>query len=121
MRSSGRVCGLPRRSTGSSSYPRFGALGGVHRPGIVIGLRRRRRRLVCPCGATTRGLGRRDVYLLRTETGWQVLGRQGGADGQEVTHYFDREDEARRMLRRMLDTVPSELSEWVKMTASTRR
>jgi hypothetical protein len=58
---------------------------------------------------------------LRTETGWQVLGRQGGADGQEVTHYFDREDEARRMLRRMLDTVPSELSEWVKMTASTRR
>jgi hypothetical protein len=40
------------------------------------------------------GTARRDVCLLRTETGWQVLGRQGGADGPEVTHYFDREDEA---------------------------
>ncbi len=67
------------------------------------------------------GLGRRDVYLLRTETGWQVLGRQGGADGQEVTHYFDREDEARRMVQRMLDTVPPELSDWAKMTARMPR
>jgi hypothetical protein len=46
------------------------------------------------------GVNRRDVYLLRTDTGWQVLGRKGGADGQEVTHYFDREDEARRALQR---------------------
>jgi hypothetical protein len=37
--------------------------------------------------------GRRDVYLLRTETGWQVVGRRGGSDGQQATHYFDREDE----------------------------
>ncbi|MFI7598994.1 hypothetical protein [Actinoplanes sp. NPDC049681] len=29
------------------------------------------------------GMNRRDVYLLRTETGWQVLGRKGGADGTE--------------------------------------
>jgi hypothetical protein len=57
------------------------------------------------------GVSRRDVYLLRTETGWQVLGRQGGADGQEVAHYFDREDAARAML----DTVPAELSDRAKM------
>jgi hypothetical protein len=67
------------------------------------------------------GLSRRDVFLLRTETGWQVLGRQGGADGEEVAHYFDREDEARRMLQRMLDTVPPELANWAKMTARPRR
>jgi hypothetical protein len=67
------------------------------------------------------GLGRRDVYLLRTETGWQVLGRQGGADGPEVTHYFDREEEARGMPQRMLDTVPPELSDWAKMTARIQR
>jgi hypothetical protein len=67
------------------------------------------------------GLGRRDVYLLRTETGWQVLGRQGGADGQEVTHYVNHENEARRMVQRMLDTVPPELSNWAKMTARIRR
>ena len=41
------------------------------------------------------GGGRRDVYLLRTETGWQVVGRLGGSDGQQVTHYFDRENDAR--------------------------
>jgi hypothetical protein len=34
------------------------------------------------------GVRRRDVYLIRTETGWQVLGREGGAEGREVTHYF---------------------------------
>jgi hypothetical protein len=28
-------------------------------------------------------MARRDVFLLRTETGWQVLGRIGGSDGQE--------------------------------------
>lgn len=28
---------------------------------------------------------RRDTYLIRTDTGWQVLGREGGADGREVT------------------------------------
>ncbi len=65
--------------------------------------------------------GRRDVYLLRTETGWQVVGRLGGADGQQVTHYFDREDEARQMLRRMLDSVPAELSTWAKMTIWKQR
>jgi len=61
------------------------------------------------------GVGRRDVYLLRTETGWQVRGRQGGTDGDEIAHYFDDEQDARAMLQRMLDTVPSELSNWAKM------
>ena len=45
------------------------------------------------------GANRRDVFLLRTETGWQVLGRQGGADGLEVAHYFDDEDDAGAMLQ----------------------
>jgi hypothetical protein len=66
------------------------------------------------------GVGRRDVYLLRTETGWQVRGRRGGADGAEVAHYFDDEQDARAMLQRMLDTVPSELSNWAKMTMPPR-
>jgi predicted transcriptional regulator len=57
-------------------------------------------------------VNRRGVFLLRTETGWQVLGRQGRADGQEVAHYFDQEDDARAMLV----AVPPELSDWAKMT-----
>ncbi len=60
--------------------------------------------------------GRRDVYLLRTETGWQVVGRIGGSDGQQVMYHFDREDEARAMLRRMLDTTPAPFADWAKMT-----
>jgi hypothetical protein len=67
------------------------------------------------------GLNRRDVYLLRTETGWQVRGRQGGADGQEATHYFDHEVQARAMVQRMLDTVPPELSNWAKMSSTRRK
>jgi hypothetical protein len=66
------------------------------------------------------GTGRRDVYLLRTESGWQVLGRVCGADGQEVTHYLDDEDQARAMLQRMLDTVPAEESNWVKISQHKR-
>jgi hypothetical protein len=66
------------------------------------------------------GVNRRDVFLIRTETGWQVLGREGGADGREVTHYFDDEETARTMLQRMLDTVPPELGGWAKMTATRR-
>jgi hypothetical protein len=60
--------------------------------------------------------GRRDIYLICTETGWQVLGRSGGADGTEVSHYFDREDEARAMLHRMKETIPPELSNWGQIT-----
>jgi hypothetical protein len=63
------------------------------------------------------GMNRRDVYLIRNETGWQVLGRAGGADGREVTHYFDAEADARIMLRRMRDAVPPELSNWAEQTA----
>jgi hypothetical protein len=66
------------------------------------------------------GVNRRDVYLLRTETGWQVLGRRGGADGQVVAHYFDREGDAPAMLQRMLDAVPPELSEWATADAKPR-
>ncbi|MFI7598404.1 hypothetical protein [Actinoplanes sp. NPDC049681] len=66
-------------------------------------------------------MNRRDVYLLRTETGWQVLGRRGGADGTEVAHYFEREEDARLMLQRMLDTVAPELSNWAKMPPPQRR
>jgi hypothetical protein len=61
--------------------------------------------------------GRRDVYLLRQ----QVVGRLGGADGQQVTHYFDREDEARTMLQRMLDTTPAPFANWAKMTLPPKR
>jgi hypothetical protein len=61
------------------------------------------------------GGSRRDVFLIRTETGWQVLGRKGASDGQEVAHYFDTEEDARVMLRRMLNTVPPEFAKWAKM------
>jgi hypothetical protein len=60
------------------------------------------------------------LYLLRTETGWQVVGRLGGSAGQQVTHYFDREDDARAMLRRMLDTTPAPFANWAKMTCHRR-
>jgi hypothetical protein len=66
------------------------------------------------------GVNRRDVYLLRTPSGWQVLGRVGGADGQEVVHYFERETHARAALEQMLDAVPPELSDWAKMSAFRR-
>jgi hypothetical protein len=67
------------------------------------------------------GHSRRDVYLIRTETGWQVVGRQGGDETKEVAHYFDREDDARVMLRRMLNTVPPEYANWAQMTAHKMR
>jgi hypothetical protein len=54
---------------------------------------------------------RRDVYLLRAETGWQVVNRKGGADGEQITHYFDREDQERAMLVAM----PLELSDCAEM------
>jgi hypothetical protein len=34
---------------------------------------------------------RRDIYLIRAETGWQVVGRIGSSDCRGVTHYFDDE------------------------------
>ncbi|GAB1693456.1 hypothetical protein KRM28CT15_52590 [Krasilnikovia sp. M28-CT-15] len=67
------------------------------------------------------GMARRDVFLIRTATGWQVLGRVGGTQGQEVLHYFDREVDARAMLQRMLAAVPPELSNWAQMTAHKTR
>ena len=67
------------------------------------------------------GVGRRDVYLLRTPTGWQVLGCEGGSNGREVVHYFDEESDARSMLRRMRETVSPELSNWSEMTAFKKR
>lgn len=62
------------------------------------------------------GVNRRDVFLIDTGVSWQVLGRAGGADGREVTHYFDDESSARAMLQRMLIAVPPELSDWAKMS-----
>ncbi|SNY53711.1 hypothetical protein SAMN05421748_114147 [Paractinoplanes atraurantiacus] len=59
--------------------------------------------------------GRRDVYLLRTPTGWQVVGREGGSGGREVTYYFDDEAEARRMVQAMKDAVPAHLGNWALM------
>jgi hypothetical protein len=56
------------------------------------------------------GMARRDIYLIGTPTGWQVLGREGGSDGREVLHYFDDEDDAHAMV--MLDSVSSELGSW---------
>ena len=64
------------------------------------------------------GRSRYDVFLLRTTTGWQVLGRKGGDEGKEVTHDFDDEDRARAMLQRMMDTIPPELANWAKMSAT---
>jgi hypothetical protein len=65
--------------------------------------------------------GRRDIFLIRTPTGWQVLGRVGGDGGREVIHYFDEEAGARRMLQRMIDTTPPEHANWAEMTAHRRR
>jgi hypothetical protein len=67
------------------------------------------------------GPGRRDVYLLRTPSGWQVKGRAGGSDGAEVTHYFDNEVDARAMLQRMRDAVAPELSNRARMSAPRRQ
>lgn len=67
------------------------------------------------------GEARRDVYLINTGTGWQVLGRVGGAEGREVAHYFDDEADARLMLRRMMDAAPPGQSDWAQMTAYRRR
>lgn len=62
----------------------------------------------------------RDVYLIRTPTGWQVLGREGGADGHEITDYFDLEDDARRTLQRVLDAAPEQLENWALMPQPRR-
>ena len=67
------------------------------------------------------GANRRDVYLIRTPSGWQVLGRVGGADGAEVVHYRDEEGDARRLLDRMLAMVPAGLDDWAQMTAYRER
>lgn len=67
------------------------------------------------------GRARRDVYLIRTGTGWQVLGRQGGADGQEALHYYDREDQARAMLTRMMETVQYDEADFALMPSPKSR
>ncbi|XVU24239.1 hypothetical protein ACQPZJ_44585 [Actinoplanes sp. CA-054009] len=67
------------------------------------------------------GVHRRDIYLLRTPTGWQVVGRLGGADGQEITHYFDDEDLAHKMVATMRDKVPEHLGNWALMPQPPKR
>ncbi|MGK5680165.1 hypothetical protein [Actinoplanes sp. URMC 104] len=58
---------------------------------------------------------RRDIYLIRTETGWQVVGRIGGVDGKEAAHYYDDEADARRMVERMRRTAPPGEDNWALM------
>jgi hypothetical protein len=49
-------------------------------------------------------MARREVLLFR-QVRWQVLARHGDADtGSDRTWFFDDEDSARRMVRRLLDT-----------------
>ncbi|WP_133873342.1 hypothetical protein [Paractinoplanes brasiliensis] len=67
------------------------------------------------------GSNRRDLYLISTGVGWQVVGRVGGAEGRSVPHYFDDEDEARDMLRRMREEVPEGQNDWVQVTAQRKR
>jgi hypothetical protein len=62
------------------------------------------------------GVARRDVHLLRTETGWQVRGRQGGNDSREVVYYFDHEQDARAMVNALMQKVPPELANWAQVT-----
>jgi hypothetical protein len=59
----------------------------------------------------------RDVFMLRTPTAGRCPADRAGAGGREVVHYFDREDDARALLKRMLEAVPAELSNWARMTA----
>ena len=67
------------------------------------------------------GGSRREVVLLRTETGCEVIARQGSAHGQEVAHYFNDHNDARAMLKRRLEPVPAELSNWAKMSQPMQR
>jgi hypothetical protein len=67
------------------------------------------------------GVSRRDVYLIRTDTGWQILGRVGGSQGAEAVHYFDDEVAAREMLQRMLAGVPPELANWAEFEKVARK
>jgi hypothetical protein len=62
------------------------------------------------------GMARRDVYLLRTETGWQALGRRGGTNGREFVYYFDHEDDARTMVEAFKQHVPAQLANWALIT-----
>lgn len=62
------------------------------------------------------GIARRKIDLLRTDTGWQVRGREGDHDGREVVHYFDREEDARTMVEAMKQAVPPQLANWAKVT-----
>ncbi|MFI5893785.1 hypothetical protein ACIA5D_27160 [Actinoplanes sp. NPDC051513] len=64
------------------------------------------------------GMARRDVYLLRTETGWQVRGRQGGDDRREVVYDFAHEEDARAMVDALKQKVPPQLANWALVTES---
>ena len=64
---------------------------------------------------------RRDIYLIHTETGWQVVGRIGGSGGRHVTHYFDDEDDARAMIQRMRFTAPAGEDNWALMPTRPAR
>ena len=67
------------------------------------------------------GANRRDLYLISTGVGWQVVGRVGGAEGRSVPHYFDTEPQAREMLLHMRAAVPDGQGDWVQVTAQQLR
>lgn len=47
-------------------------------------------------------LGRRDIWLVR-HTSWRVVARRGDADTGRVRHWdYDREEEARQLLSRLM-------------------
>ncbi|MBM2623421.1 hypothetical protein JIG36_48795 [Actinoplanes sp. LDG1-06] len=58
---------------------------------------------------------RRDVYLNRTEAGWQVIGRIGGDGGDEAVFHYDDEQSARGMVDRMLKTASPGEDDWALM------
>jgi hypothetical protein len=66
------------------------------------------------------GHGRRDVFLNRTPTGWQVVGREGGSEGREVVHYFDNEATAHATVEWMKETVPPQLANFKLMSFPKR-
>ncbi|WP_250002111.1 hypothetical protein [Actinoplanes sp. M2I2] len=65
--------------------------------------------------------GRRDIYLDRTRTGWQVVGRIGGADGTHIIHDFGTESDARTMLERMRESAPDGENGWALMPKPPKR
>jgi hypothetical protein len=61
---------------------------------------------------------RRDIWLTVEPQRWFVRGRQGGDDGPEVQYEFRDEDEARAMVKRLMQAAPGD---WRDLTEVMRR